>query len=201
MSLNQLKRRWSPWIFYAATIISMLSIMSMLMTLQRSIYASQDDHAGQEAAVPKGKEPVDAIVTVVSMSRERWDGLGVGHAFEILLLRVEKVLGESKVPPYVRVDFENLSVLANSKETRAYLQLLSSLREPKLWKIHLRPPRGTGDCWAIPPPPIPGDLMSSRNPVMVPVGGASGYPDINGATCYIANQDDLREVVSPSKSE
>lgn len=201
MTSNQQKRRRPPWTLCSATINSLLSIMLMVTTLQPSTYASQGGHTGQEGAVPKGKDAVDAVVTVVSMSREEWDGLGVGQAFEILLVRVDKVLGESKVPPYVRVDFFDVSALANSKETRAYLQLLSSLREPKLWKIHLRPPRGTGDCWSIPPPPIPGDLMSSRNPVMVPVGGASGYPDINGATCYIANQDDLREAVSPPKNE
>lgn len=188
-----------------ATVAGIFSLISGSVppaeAFPSSIQTNQDRTATAKSLVAKGKEPIDILATVVAMSREQWDGPGVGQAFEILLLRVEKVTGESNVPAYVRVDFDDLSSLENSTETKAYLQLLRSLREPKLWKIHLRPPRGTGDCWAVPPPPIPGDLMSSRNPVIVPVGGASGYPDVNTAPCYIADQRDIQEVASPEKPD
>ncbi len=38
-------------------------------------------------------------------------------------------------------------------------------------------------------------------PIILPVGGASGYPDINTVPCYVLDQKDIHEVVSPTKAK
>lgn len=199
MISNGQKRKASLWIVSIAGIVSLFASTSLVVPLRSSTHATQDAGERERAPVPRGKEPNDVVATVVAMSRDPWEN--VGYPFEILLFRVDKVLGEAKIERYVRADFERISVFTDSEESRVYRQLLSSLREPKTWKIHLRPPRGSADCWTIPPPPIPGDLMSSGNPVIVSVGGASGYPDVNKIPCYIIDQRNIEEVVPADKAK
>lgn len=175
-----------------------LSTILMSVPLHGSAQASRPIDDREKAAVPKGKETVDALVTVVAMSRDPWDGLAVGDPFEILLLKVDK-LDETKIGAYVRADLFEIAQRTDSEESRIFRQLLSSLRQTRTWKIHLKSPSLPGQCWRIPPPPIPGDLLSSRNPVIVPVGGASGYPDVNSVPCYLVDQRDIQEVLLPQK--
>jgi hypothetical protein len=178
--------------------VFLLGTIFMSVPLHGSAQASRPPDDSEKAPVPKGKETVDALVTVVAMSRDPWDGPGVGDPFEILLLKVDK-LDETKIGPYVRADLFEIAQRTDSEESRIYRQLLSLLRDTRTWKIHLKPPSLSVHCWRIPPPPIPGDLMSSRNPVIVPVGGASGYPDVNSIPCYLVDQRDIQEVPSPQK--
>jgi hypothetical protein len=169
---------------------------AVLAAVQTPVHPAQDADASSRVPVPRGTEPVDVIVTAVAMSKEPWLNT-TDYSYEILLLRVDKVLGAAKVARYVRADFNEISVYTNSEESRVYRQLLSSLREPRIWKIHLKPPSLPVHCWTIPPPPIPGDLMSSRSPLIVPVGDASGYPGINTVPCYLVDQRDIQEIKSP----
>jgi hypothetical protein len=187
------------WCFLG-TMVRLCTGVILVFALQLPLRATQSTGADENASVTKGKEPVDVIVTVVAMSRDPWQN--VGYPFEILLLRVDRVLGETKVGPYIRADFPRISDFSDSKENRVYRQLLSSLRERRTWKIHLRVTNGPVLCaWRIPPPPIPSDFASSANPVIIAVGGATGYPDLNTVPCYVFDQREIGEIVTSDKAK
>lgn len=76
-------------------------------------------------------------------------------------------------------------------------RLLSSLRMGKTMKIHLRRPREGDECrWTIPPPPKPGEEIGFVTPVIIPVAGAKGYPDINRLRCYAFELQDIEKDTS-----
>src|ERR1700752_1214679 len=109
--------------------------------------------------------------------------MGTRWSVHILLIRVDGVLDGKTTERYVRADFLNHSVYDNSEESIAYDKLVTALHEKGTWKIQLTPPRGIPECWKIPPPPVQGDYLTYGNPVIQPVGGATGYPDINTVPC------------------
>ena len=184
--------RTSEFRLIAALAVAMwLCTCPRIAARERPSFATQIPEANKKAPVPKGKEPVDIIATVVAMTRQPWEN--VGYSFHVVLLRVERVLGQEKLREYVRADFEDISTFIDSDDARMYHDLEQSLRKPRTWKIHLRPARGSPECWTLPPPPIPGDIASGENPVLLPVGGASGYPDINSVPCYVFDYRDIEE--------
>ena len=197
MSPSQQKRKGLR-LFAGAAPVLVICVVLILGSFQTPIRAYQDTGDTQKAAVPKGSEPVDIAATVVAMSRGPWSG--VGYSFYLLILRIDKVITGQEPARYVRADFPLVFVEANSEGARVYSQLVHSLREPKSWKIHLRPPRGSPECWTVPPPPTPGDMLSGANPVMLPVAGASGYPGINTVPCYVFNQTEIQEITAPEKA-
>jgi len=194
------RKRFSVfWSILGATVALCICV-GLDAVLQLPIRASQGSSTAENAPVPKGKEAVDVVATVVAMSRDPWEN--TGYPFEILLLRVDKVLGDKKIGPYARADFPRISNFTDSKEARVYYELLSSLRERKSWKIHLRATNGPVLCaWRIPPPPIPDDLTTAANPVIIAIGGASGYPDINTVPCYVFDQRDIEAAVTSDKPQ
>jgi hypothetical protein len=199
MEKMRLKRkRFAIFWSFLGAVVSLCICVILDAALQLPIRASQGSSTSENAPVPKGKEAVDVVATIVAMSQNPWQN--TGYPFEILLLRVDKVPGDARIGPYARADFPRISDFTDSKETRVYRELLSSLRERKTWKILLRATNGPVLCaWRIPPPPIPGDFTTAGNPVIIAIGGASGYPDINAVPCYVFDQRDIEEVVSPDK--
>jgi hypothetical protein len=181
---------------FVVAFVSLCTGMILVAMLQVPIRANQGANVPEKAPVPKSKEPIDIDAAVVAMSRDPWQNYG--WSLYLLLFRVDKVVGGKETAQYVRGDFPDISVYTDSEEARVYRQLIHSLREPKTWKIHLRPPRGSPECYTV-SPPIPGDIASGANPVMLPVGGASGYPDINTVPCYVFDQRDIQEITSPEK--
>ena len=137
------------------------------------------------------------------MSRGPWEG--VGWSLYLLILKVQKVVNGQESAQYVRADFQDISVYTDSEEAKQYRQLVRSLRDPqRTWKIHLRPPVKNlygPDCWRVPPPPTPGDLLSAGNPVMLAVEEMSAYPQINSVPCYVFDQRDIQEVSEPAKEK
>jgi len=194
MSSSQQRRKGLRLLVRAAVVLGLCVAVFLPATSRPPIRANQDTDAAQKAAVPKGSEPVDIIATVVAMSRGPWEN--VGWSFYLLLFRVDKVVSGKETAHYVRADFPSISVYTNTEEARVYRQLVRSLREPKTWKIHLRAPRGSPECYTV-SPPIPGDIASGANPVMLPVAGASAYPGINTVPCYVFDQREIQEVTSP----
>jgi hypothetical protein len=199
MSLSRPKRKGWPPIASMAGVVSLSVGMFLAAAFQSPIRANQDASTDQRAPVLKGKEPVEITGTVVAMSREPW--MFPYFSFHILLLRVEKVLSRGKTERYVRAEFPSNYVYTDSKEAKGFRLLASSLHERKTWKILLIPPHGRWECLRLPPPPTPGDLMSAYNPVILPVGGASGYPDINTVPCYVFEEKDIQEIGSPEKAK
>lgn len=175
----------------------------LLTAFSVPIGARQDNNAAQIAAVPKGTAPVDIIATASAVSRGPWSGYA--WSFYLLILKVQKVVSGHETAQYLRADFPHISIYTDSEESKKYRELVRSLRDPqKTWKIHLRPPLldlHSPECWTVPPPPTPGDLLSAGNPVMLAVGGASGYPEINAVPCYVFDQRDIQEVVEPANEK
>jgi hypothetical protein len=162
--------------------------------------AGQDATAKDSASVSRGSEPIQMIGTVVAMSQHRWEN--VGYSFHVLLFRIDKILGGKESARFVRADFPAAYIFTNSEEARVYSHLESSLREPKIWKVHLRPTHGSVLCaWRIPAPPRTDDLAMAGTPIIVSVGGASGYPDINTVPCYVFDQGDIQEITMPEKAK
>ena len=200
MSSRRQKRNKLPLHSSVAAAVSLCISIFLAIPFQSPIRASQGSSTSENAPVPKGKEAVDVVATIVAMSQNPWQN--TGYPFEILLLRVDKVLGDTRIGPYARADFPRISDFTDNKETRVYRELLNSFRGRKTWKIHLRATNGPVLCaWRIPPPPIPGDFTTAGNPVMITIGGASGYPDINTVPCYVLDQEDIQETVSPDKAK
>lgn len=154
--------------------------------------ANQAVGADENMPVLKAKEPVVIIGTVVAMTRWPWQG--AGWSIHILLLRFEHVLDGEKTESYVRADFLKHSIYDNSKESLTYGTLVTAFRKKGTWKIHLHPPRGAPECWKIPSPPTPGDYMTYGNPDIQPIGGATGYPNINTLPCFVFTPEDVQEI-------
>jgi len=182
-----------------ATAVSLCLTVFLALTFQNPIRANQTANTDANAPVLKGEEPVAIIGTVVAMTRDLW--MGAGWSVHILLIRVDSVPDGKKTDRYVRADFLNHSVYDNSEESIAYDKLVTAFHEKGTWKIQLSPPRGIPECWKIPPPPTPGDYLTYGNPVIQPVGGAMGYPNINTVPCYSFTPKDVQDIRSPEKAK
>ena len=178
----------------ALAIVICLCTCHRIAARERPSFATQIPDKNKKTPVPKGKEPADILATVVAMTRESWEN--VGYSFHVVLLKVDRVLGQEKIGEYVRADFQDISIFIDSDDARIFHDLEHSLRKPSTWKIHLRPSRGSPECWTLPSPPVPGDIATGGNPVLLPVGGASGYPDINTLPCYVFDYRDIKATSS-----
>ena len=176
-----------------------VGLLLFFVTLDKPLHANQTGSTDENGPVLKGKEPVQIIGTVVAVTREPW--MGSHWSIHILLIRVDNVLDGKKTEPYVRADFLNHSIYDNSKESLAYDKLVKAFHEKGRWKIQLRPPRGIPECWRVPPPPKPGDLMTYGNPDIGAVAGATGYPNVNSVPCYAATPADVQEIGSPDADQ
>jgi hypothetical protein len=162
----------------------------------------QNAHGDNGTPISRGIEPAEIVATVVAMSRDRMEEIPY-YSADILLLKVEKTLNGKVSGRYARADFLTGSSYTRTDQVGSFSQLEHSLRTAKRWKIRLRPPTGPVECaWKLPPQARPEEeLTIVRPPVMLPVGGASGYPDINTLPCYVFDQKDIQEVVPPEKAK
>jgi hypothetical protein len=180
------------WLRRALLIPLCAGLLLFLVTLHKPLHANQTGSTDENAPVLKGKEPVQIIGTVVAMTREPW--MGLHWSIHILLVQVDNVLDGEKTEPYVRADFLNHSIYDNSEESLAYDRFVKAFHEKGRWKIQLRPPHGIPECWRVPPPPKPEDLMTHGNPDIRAVAGATGYPNVNSVPCYAATPTDVQEI-------
>jgi hypothetical protein len=178
--------------------VSLCLTVFLIAAFQNPIRAKQPN-TEQNAHVFKGAEPVGIIGTVVAMTRETW--WSAGGEIHILLIRVDRVLDKKKTENYVRADFAKHSIYSDSPESLAYEKLATAFHEKRKWKIQLHPPTDSPECYKIPPPPIDGDYLTYGNPVIQPVGGATGYPNINVVPCYGFFPADVRENQSPEQAK
>ena len=199
MSSGRQKQRTLRPLPSVVAIVSLCFTAFLVATFQGPIRAKQGSSSDERTPVLKGTEIVEITGNVVAMSQDTW--AFPYYSSYILLLRVDKVLSGKERGHFVRAEFEDHSIYTDSKEAQAYRRIESSLREEKTWKIRLRPPRGFPECLKIPPPPTSGDLTTAGNPVFLPVGGASGYPDINTVPCYVIDLNDIQELGSSKKSK
>lgn len=200
MRSGQQLRKTMPMLLRILAIVPLCIGIWLVDAFPRPTCASQGTTAEAKAPASHMQEPIEIIGTVVAMSRNPWTGMY--YSFDILLVRVNKLFSGEEPAGYVRVDFPNRSIYTNTEEFRVYQKLESSLRDRKTWKMRVHPdPRGSLACaWKIPPPPRPDDLMMRWVPVILPVGGASGYPDINSVPCYVLDENDIQEIASPAKA-
>jgi|SRR5579871_1963467 len=189
--------------FEAASIFTLSVSTFLVSAFSIPVRATQKNDAPQTAAVIKATAPVDIVATTMAMSRGPWEGYG--WSFYLLILEVQKVVSGQELSQYVRADFQNISVYTNSEEAEQYRHLVRALRDPqRTWRIRLRPPVQNGygpECWKVPPPPTPGDLLSAGNPVMLAVEGVSAYPQINSLPCYVFDQRSIPEPSEPTKGK
>lgn len=178
-----------------------VALLGILLSVAVAESARANQTTGTDMTVPvvKATESVGIIGTVVAMTREPW--WGANRQIHILLIRVDHVLDEKKTENYVRADFLNHSIYDNSEESLTYDKLVTAFHEKGTWKIQLHPPHELAACYRVPPPPIPGDLLTSGNPVIQPVGGATGYPDVNTVRCYSFFAADVQEIRTPEASK
>jgi hypothetical protein len=161
------------------------------------------DAAGADNSAPvrKGKDFVMIVAHAVTMSQDAVIEGEDGSAY-ILLLRIDKVLKGKIQDRYVRADFANHvagsgnpSAKLDPAKTQTYREFMSSMRQGKPWKIRLRPPTWISECrFTIPKAPSAREEVGFLTPVMVPIGNAKGYPDINALTCYAFEFRDIEKV-------
>jgi hypothetical protein len=161
-----------------------------------------NDNAPAEKSPPilKGKDPAVILGNVVAVSQDTLGEAG-GFSIDLMQLKVEKVINGQNPGQYVRADFNHhSSVKIDPEKARIQRELLVALRQGKIMKIHLRPPIEGAECrWTIPLPPKPGEAVGFMTPVMLPVGNAKGYPDINKLLCYAFELQDIEEIALPDK--
>jgi hypothetical protein len=180
--------------------VPILFLLSLLPCIVYPSNAAQTTRQDETAPVTKGSESVTIVGTVVAMTREAWQG--ADWSVQIVIMRVDSVLDGKKTGRYIRGDFLNHSVYGNSGESRAYDKLVSTFHDKGAWRVQLHPPRGIPECWRVPLPPIPGDLITYGNPDIRPVGGATGYPDVNAVPCYtftVSDVETIRETEADKK--
>src|SRR5579871_5040200 len=181
-SSGQQQQKIKHLLWTTATGVSLCLGVSLAFAYQNPIRANQSSSSDATVPVLKGADPVAIIGTVVAMTHEPW--WGAGRKLHILLIRVDRVLDGKKTENFVRADFIEHSIYDDSPESLAYEKLVSAFHEKGTWKIHLHPPAYVNECFRIPPPPVPGDLLTYGNPVIQPVGGATGNPNIDAVPCY-----------------
>jgi hypothetical protein len=199
MNLFWRKEKHSKTLGNIASIVYFCVGMLLIITFNKPLRAYQTASTDGNVPILKAKEPVEIIGTVIAMTRDPW--MGADWSLHILLLRVDRVLDGKRTERYVRTDFLNRSVYDNSEESLAYSKLVSAFHEKRTWKFQLHPPHGISGCWKIPPPPTPGDYITSRNPDIQPIGGATGYPNINTLPCYAFYPVDVQEIRSPESDQ
>lgn len=182
-----------------AVIVCLCVGMFFLDPFDEPLRANQTASADENVTVLKGKEPVLITGTVVAMTRAPW--MGLHWSVHILLIRVDSSPDGEKPERYVRADFLQHSIYDDSEESRAYDKLVRAFHEKGTWKIQLHPPRSIPECWKVPPPPKSGDLITYGNPDIRPVGGATGYPNVNAVPCYAVTPADVQEIRSPGADQ
>jgi len=182
-----------------ALVCACLILTTQTSGASRSI---QNANADRWAPIMKGIKPAEIVATVVAMSRDRMEEIPY-YSADILLLKVDKVFDGKAPGPYVRADFLTGSNYTRTDQVGSFSRLEHSLRMAKTWKIRLRPPTGSAECaWKLPPPARPEEeLTLVRPPVILPIGGALKYPEINTLPCYVFDQKDIQEVVPPEKGK
>lgn len=168
-------------------------LASLLGLTHLGTHAGQARTSTDQGTISKGKEPAEVLAIVSAMTQEPYYGK------HILILEVLKVLGGKGPGNYVRADFPYRAITLDSEEAIAYQRLAKALRLQRVWRIHLRPPRGldsSGCAWRVPPPLKPGEIAAFEPPpTLIPVAHASGYPDINTLPCYVFEQKDVEEAM------
>ena len=196
MRSGQQKRKRLPMLLSILAIFPPCVDFLVADALPKPTSTQQATSADAKAPASHMQEPIDFIGTVVAMSRNPWENMG--YSTHVLLVRIDDLITGEESARYVRVDFPERDIYTDTEEYRVRQKLEDSLREPKTWKMSVHPdPRGSMGCaWRIPPAPRPDDLMMRWVPVILPVGGALGYPDINTVPCYVLDQNDITEVAS-----
>jgi hypothetical protein len=176
--------------------ISPFSSLLVPVRLQKPAVSGQ--HADTEKLPPivRGNDSKEVEASVEAMSQDNNVASLDGISY-ILLLKIKKVQRGGTPARYVRADFASHQVYTDPKYEQMHTLLL---QKGKTWKIHLRPSDWISECaWSIPAPPKPGELFMPGIPIMLPVGGAKRYPDINTLPCYAFELKDIEGVVLPSK--
>jgi hypothetical protein len=197
--------RWGKGLHLVPSLVLIEALIPVLIVTAKPRGGMQgNDNAHAEISPPilKGKDPVIMLGSAVAVSQETVIESESSSA-DLMLLKVEKVVSGKEPGQYVRADFSHhSSAKIDPEKARLQRELLVPLRQGKTMKIHLRPPIEGAECrWTIPPPPKPREEVGFMTPVMLPVGNAKGYPDINGLPCYAFELQDIEEIVSPDKTK
>ncbi len=188
--------RFSLYCFLIVAV-GIFNPLAVRPNLQSSGNSVQQSDPKRQGAILKAREPLEIVGTVVAMTQETVDVANEGYA-HILLLKIESIQTGKDPGRYVRADFANHQIKYDPK----YERLFSSFHEDKKWKIHLRPPDGRPECsWPIPTPLRPEELSASPYPVLAPLHGAMGFPDINTLPCYAFEVKDIEEVLLPGNGK
>jgi hypothetical protein len=161
----------------------------LVAVMQVRIQARQGTPVTDQGSISRGKEPAEVLATVSAMTQEPY------YRAHILVIEVLKVLSGKNPGQYLRADFPNRALTTDSEDAQAYQRLEKALRLQRIWRIHLRPPRGSdnSECTRRVPAPLrPGELTAFEHTTMVPVAGATGYPDVNALACYVFEQKDIQ---------
>jgi hypothetical protein len=175
------------------TCVGLLCI-SMLL-LSSAIFAQSskaNTYRDPRKPVLRGKEEIEIVGTVVAHDRDGGVAVGFeGGYYDVLVVRIEKILKGNIVGHYVRADFSGWAVYETDPKMPT-----SFLYEGKPWRIKLHPPdsRGQECAYTVAPPVRPGDLLSDFRfgAVLVPVGVAKSFPDVNAMHCYTFTLKDLQ---------
>lgn len=159
-----------------------------------SRYSIENLDLQKKSVFRKGSEMVTIVGLAEAISQETVIESEAASA-DLMILKVEKVLEGKNPGRFLRADFNHESSAEIAPEKALKLrQLLLKLRNGQVMKIHLRPPKENIECrWTIPPPPGIGQEIGFESPVMVPVDGAKGYPDINDLPCYAFELQDIED--------
>lgn len=140
--------------------------------------------------VLESKTSIDIIGTVIAHDDEGGFGFGMVDAdayIDTLIIRIEKVQKGEISWRYVRADF--LGGGGND--------LPKPLFQGTKWKMMLEPAnlRTYLECkHTIAPSPRPDSLEMKGGPRLVPVGGATSFPDPNALYCYVMKRENIQEI-------
>jgi hypothetical protein len=141
--------------------------------------------------VLRGKGRIEIVGTVVAHDQENgWPLNFEGGYIDTLVVRIEKGLKGRLSGHFVRADFLGWSGTND---------LPKSLFMGRQWKMTLEPvPAGEhySCAWTV-RPPGPGELTVGVR--VVPVGGATAFPDVNTLPCYVLKRKNVQEITLGDK--
>lgn len=178
-------------------VFEVLVAGAVFVASPQGIRASNNADAEKSPPILRGNAAVVVHGTVVAISQDTVIE-GEASSADLMVLKIENVLSGKDPGHYVRADFNHSSsVKIEPEKARAQRRLLVSLRAGKTMKVHLRPPVEGVECrWPVPAPPKPGEEVGIATPIMLRVGNAKGYPDINKLPCYAFELQDFEEITS-----
>ena len=201
---SQYKPQTASLLFTSLVVLGLFG-QGILLEAGARKQLSERQNVPPEELVPivRAKEKVLIFGRVLAISDETVFGSeGVAGSADVMLLKIEKVLSGKNPGQYVRADFNHHSDRIDPQKAPALRQLLVPLREGKTMKIRLSPPVSGAACsWPIPAPPKSGEEVGIKEPIMLSVGGANGYPDINTLPCFGFDLNDIEQVTSPDKGK